>query len=112
MPDVHYTYVAVGGGLTIHFAEWAWLHAKFVYHVITNFGPIEAPSEYGLAAGYGLRFSGGIDFLVWKGLRVGAQGFYEHFAIQFGYDRNNEAKIADTASDEYYGGMLILGYVY
>ena len=45
------------------------------------------------------------------GLRVGAQGFYERFNIVFGYDPNNRTLIADGATDEYYGAMLLLGYV-
>ena len=111
VPDVRYVYASIGGGLTIHFAEWSWLWLSFVYHAVTDSGPIQSPTQYGLAAAYGLRFSGGLDFLVWKGIRVGVQAMYERFAVRFGYDPNNRMKVADGATDVYYGGMLMLGYV-
>ena len=111
VPDTHYIYASLGGGLTIHFADWSWLWVKFVYHAVTDTGPIQYPENYGLAAAYGFRFSGGIDFLAYKGLRIGALGMYERFAIIFGYDPSHRVKIADGATDEYYGGMLLLGYV-
>jgi TolB-like protein len=111
VPDVRYVYAAIGAGLTIHFAEWTWLWVRFGYLAITDTGPIQARDQYGLSAAYGLRFSGGLDFLVYKGLRLGALGFYERYKIVFGYDPNNRAKVADGATDEYYGGMLLLGYV-
>jgi hypothetical protein len=82
-----------------------------VYHVVTDSGPIQTPDEYGLAAASGLRFSAGLDFLVWRGIRLGAQGYYERFMTVFGYDPANRAKIADGATDEYYGAMVLLGYV-
>jgi hypothetical protein len=111
VPDVRYVYASIGGGLTVHFAEWSWIWLKFVYHAVTDTGPIQTPAQYGLSAAYGLRLSAGLDFLVYKGLRLGVQGMYERFSIVFGYDPNNRAKIADGATDEYYGAMVVLGYV-
>jgi hypothetical protein len=110
VPDVRYVYASLGGGLTLHFAERAWLTLKFVYHAVTDSGPIQSREEFGLAAAGGFRFSGGLDFLVWRGLRLGAKGFYERFNMRFGYDPDR-VRIADTATDEYYGGVLVIGYV-
>jgi hypothetical protein len=109
VPDVAYTYVSVGGGLTVHFAEWSWIWLDFVYHAVLNSGPIETHAEYGYASQYGLRFQAGLDFLVYKGIRVGAMGFYERFGATYGYDQT-AAMIANTSTDEYYGAMLLLGY--
>lgn len=111
VPDVRYVYASIGGGLTVHFAEWSWIWVKFVYHAVSDTGSIQLPTQYGLSAAFGLRFSAGLDFLVWKGVRLGASGFYERFNVVFGYDPNNRAKVADGATDEYYGAMLLLGYV-
>ena len=111
VPDVRYVYASIGGALTIHFAEWSWVWIQFVYHAVTDTGPIQSPLKYGLAQSYGLRFSAGLDFLVWRGIRVGAAGMYERFNLVFGYDPSNRAEIRDSATDEYYGGMLVLGYV-
>jgi len=111
VPNVRYTYASFGGGLTVHFAEWSWIWFDFVYHLVTNAGEIETQPFYGLAAHFGLRFQAGLDFLVWRGIRLGAMGFYERFGAAYGYDPNR-ALIADTSTDEYYGAMLLLGYVF
>jgi hypothetical protein len=111
VPDTRYVYMSLGGGLTVHFAEWAWIWIRGAYQLITDSGPIQAPDQFGLAAAYGLRFGGGLDFLVWRGIRLGVQGMYERDIIVFGYDPNHRARIADSAVDEYYGALFMLGYV-
>ena len=109
-PDVRYVYASVGGRFTVHFADWTWIWAQFQYHVVTDGGPIQLQANYGLAATVGFRFGVGLDFLVWRGIRIGAQGGYERFTSRYGYDPNAAQK-RDTSTDEYFGGTLVLGYV-
>jgi hypothetical protein len=111
IPDVRYVYASIGTGVTMHFAEWSWIWAKVVYHAVTDSGPLQSPAQYGVAAVYGLGVSGGVDFLAWRGIRVGAQGMYERFNATFGFDPANRTKIADSATDAYYGALIVVGYV-
>lgn len=116
-PDVGYTYVTLGLGLRIHFAEWALLRAAFNYHLVTKAGPATTPDEYGPASTYGLRVQGGLDFFVWRGLEIVATGYYERFHLSFTGSDPPPALPADgtpavSATDQYFGGSLGLGYVY
>lgn len=108
--DVSYKYVTAGGGMRIYFAEWAWLWAMFDYHVVLAAGPVTDGSEYGPARTYGLRVRGGLDFLVYKGLKIAASGFYERFTLKFA-GTGNPAKAANSGTDQYFGGFLAIGYV-
>jgi hypothetical protein len=110
--DVGYKYVSIGGGLRIHFAEWAFLYALFHYHAVLDPGPIAADAEYGPAQSVGFRIQGGLDFLVYKGFQLAAVGFFEEFKIGFGFGSMPPQKFAMTATDQYFGGMVTLGYVY
>ncbi len=110
-PDVRYIYAAIGGRFTVHFADWSWIWAQFQYHAVTDSGPIQLRANYGVAATVGFRFSAGLDFLVWRGIRLGAQGSYERFAARYGYDPDAVQK-RSTSIDEYFGAVLVLGYVF
>jgi hypothetical protein len=110
-PDVSYTYFAVGGGFRLHFVEWASLHAQFTYHVVFNAGSVQSTDEFGPGSVYGLRAAAGLDFLVWRGLKVGALGYYERYVIAFSGDQA-AVKVASSAIDQYFGGVLLIGYVF
>jgi len=111
--DVSYKYVTFGAGMRIHFAEWAWLWAMFDYHVVLDPGPIADPvAEYGPAKSFGVRVRGGLDFLVYKGFKVGAEGMYERFSLTFDPTAAAApAKIANSGVDQYFGGVIVVGYV-
>ncbi len=111
VPDVRYQYATIGGRLTVHFADWSWIWAQFQYHIVTDSGPIQLRENYGLAATVGFRFSAGIDFLVWRGIRLGLQGHYERFSSRYGYDPER-VQIRDTSTDEFFGGTAVIGYVF
>ena len=74
---------------------------------ITNTG-----SEYGPASNFGVRISGGLDFFVYKGLKIGVGGMYERFGLTFHPPANVvPAKNATSAVDQYFGGLISVGYV-
>jgi len=111
--DVSYKYATFGAGIRIHFAEWAWLWAMFDYHFVFDSGPIaDVGAEYGPANTFGVRVRGGLDFLVYKGLKIGAEGLYERFSLTFNPTATTTpAKIANSGTDQYFGGIIVVGYV-
>ncbi|MGZ3443416.1 MAG: hypothetical protein ACXVDD_28035, partial [Polyangia bacterium] len=111
-PDVGYKYATFGAGFRVHFAEWAWIWAMFDYHVVFDPGPIaDTAAEFGPAQTFGIRVRGGLDFLVYKGLKVGAEGLYERFSLTFDPATPGVAKVANSGSDQYFGGVIVVGYV-
>jgi hypothetical protein len=110
-PDVGYQYLSVGGAFRIHFVEWASLFAHFTYHVVFNGGPVQGSDEFGPGSVYGLRAGGGLDFLVYRGLKIGAVGYYERYVLAFSGD-GAPVKVASSAVDQYFGGVLLIGYVF
>lgn len=111
VPDVRYVYASIGGRLTIHFAEWSWVWLQFLYHIVSNAGPVQLHENYGLAYTNGFRVTGGIDFLAWRGIKLGALGYYERFSSRFGYD-TNATLVAGSDADAFFGGMVVFGYVF
>ncbi len=110
--DVSYKYATFGAGMRIHFAEWSWLWAMFDYHVVFDSGAIaDTATEYGPASTFGIRVRGGLDFLVYKGFKVGAEGMYERFSLTFNPLTSGVAKIANSGTDQYFGGVIVVGYV-
>jgi hypothetical protein len=111
-PDVAYKYVNFGAGFRLHFAEWAMLRATFDYHLVLAAGAItDITTEYGGASIYGLRFTGGLDFIVYKGLKLGLEGYYERFNLKFVPGSTMPAHQAGAAVDQYFGGVITVGYV-
>jgi hypothetical protein len=112
-PDVSYSYVTAGLGIRVHFAEWMYLWAMFNYHAVFSSGAItDTGSEYGPASNFGVRISGGLDFFVYKGLKIGVGGMYERFGLTFKPPANVvPAKTATSAVDQYFGGLISVGYV-
>jgi TolB-like protein len=110
--DVAYKYLSFGGGIRIHFAEWMYLWAMFHYHAVLDAGPIvDVNTEYGPANVFGLRVSGGLDFFLYKGLKLGAEAYYERFQLQFTPGNLMPAKAANSGTDQYFGGVIVVGYV-
>jgi hypothetical protein len=111
--DVQYKYATFGAGLRIHFAEWAWIWAMFDYHVVFDSGPIaDVAAEYGPTKAFGIRVRGGLDFLVYKGFKIGAEGMYERFSLTFNPGAASmPAKVANSGTDQYFGGVIVVGYV-
>ena len=111
--DVSYKYATFGAGLRVHFAEWAWIWAMFDYHVVFDPGPIaDLVAEYGPAKTFGIRVRGGLDFLVYKGFKIGAEGLYERFSLTFNpASAVPPGKIANSGTDQYFGGVIVVGYV-
>ncbi len=110
--DVAYKYLSFGGGIRIHFAEWMYLWAMFNYHAVLASGPIElVNTEYGPASTFGIRVSGGLDFFLYKGLKLGAEGYYERFSLKFTPGALMPAKSANSGTDQYFGGVILVGYV-
>ncbi|MGZ3425279.1 MAG: hypothetical protein ACXVCV_01465 [Polyangia bacterium] len=111
--DVSYKYATFGAGMRIHFAEWAWLWAMFDYHVVFDSGPIaNVATEYGPTKTFGIRVRGGLDFLVYKGFKIGAEGMYERFSLTFNPGAATApAKVANSGTDQYFGGVIVVGYV-
>ncbi len=110
--DVSYKYATFGLGMRIHFAEWSWIWAMFDYHYVFDSGPIgDVGSEYGPVKTFGIRVRGGLDFLVYKGLKLGAEGLYERFSLTFNPGASMPAKVANGGTDQYFGGIIVVGYV-
>jgi hypothetical protein len=111
-PDVNYKYVSFAAGVRLHFTEWAMLTALFNYHLVLAAGSVsDIATEYGPTAVIGLRFAGGLDFFVYKGLKLGLDGYYERFGLKFVPGNTMPAKQAGAATDQYFGGILTVGYV-
>jgi hypothetical protein len=106
--DVTYKYLTIGAGTRIHFADWSWLWVALDYHAVLSSGPIATPDEYGPTQTFGIRVRGGLDFLLYRGLKLCVGGFYERFSLKF---TGAGTKAANSGVDQYFGGLLSLGYV-
>jgi hypothetical protein len=113
-PDVAYSQLTVGVGVRLHFAEWASVHADFRYNQPFDAGEVTTTTAYGPASVYGVRFEGGLDFFVYKGLKLGAIGYYERYSFSFdpSFMPPPGQMLFTSAVDEYFGGMILLGYVF
>jgi hypothetical protein len=110
--DTSYKYATFGAGLRIHFAEWVYLWAMFDYHLVFDSGPITDPAtEYGPANTFGIRVRGGLAFFVYKGIKLGVEGHYERFSLTFTPGNTMPVKVANSATDQYFGGVITVGYV-
>ena len=116
-PDMAYGFLSFGAQLRLHFAEWALLWLGFNYHYVLDAGPVVTNDEYGPAQVFGFRVQGGLEFLVYKGLKLGLGGFYERYDLTFlGSDppplKPGSGELAQRGADQYFGGLLIVGYVF
>lgn len=116
-PDFAYVYVNVGVAFRIHFAEWARLWAGVDYKIVTTAGPATSADGYGPASSFGIRVQGGLDFFVYKGIKLALVGYYDRYQLGFvGSDpppaKPGNGEIAVRAIDQYFGGLLAVGYVF
>lgn len=117
-PDVAYVYGTVGAGARVHFAEWSSLWAQASYRIVARAGQATRIDDgYGPADSYGLRVQGGLDFFVYRGLKLGLVGYYERYELRFtGSDpppaKPGNGELARRAIDQYFGGLIALGYVF
>ena len=116
-PDVAYAQITVGLGFRIHFAEWARLWVSFRAGLLLDAGPVTAPEGYGPATAYGLRPEAGLEFFVWRGLKICAGFYFHQVSMTFlGGDpppaKPGGGTVAGGAVDRSLGGLLGLGYEY
>jgi hypothetical protein len=114
-PDVRYANVSLGLAFRIHFVEWASLWVGFNYLIPTLAGAVVTADSYGPASRFGIRAQGGIDFFAYRGLKVGLNGFYERYQLVFkggGALPGPGSTPPEGAVDQYFGGVLVLGYAY
>lgn len=140
LPDLRYQYLDIGLGGRVPYVTtnrfFAALLVDFHYHVMLDYGDIQTRfidfdqlyGGYGpVGGGYGLRVGFTPVEFVWKGLTARLSGYYETFAMSFDLanpdkgnplppgDREAEAAsrhIAQGATDQYFGGILQVGYQY
>ncbi|MSP62547.1 MAG: hypothetical protein EXR72_19890 [Myxococcales bacterium] len=113
-PDVGYSYISLGLGTRIPFADWIGLLAAFHFHGLLDGGSVQGPTEYGAGGGYGLRAQIGLEARPWHGLTVRAVAFYERFGLSFNGTSMPPATKSTTggATDQYVGAVFSVGYVY
>ena len=117
-PDVDYSYVTLGAGLRLPFAKRFAAFFLLNFHILLDTGSIQTPAEWGPGGGYGLRVNAGLEFRIWQGLFARAAGHVEHFGLSFnppGMHRTMPPCPCGTtgaASDNFYGGVLSVGYAY
>jgi hypothetical protein len=116
-PDVATVFVSYALGLRLWLAEWSRLWASFSYQLLLDAGPIVTAQEYGPATAYGLNPSGGLDFFLYRGLKLALKGYYERISYSFVPSNPPPQKPgmgtnAQSAVDQYFGGSLSIGYEY
>ena len=109
-PNVAYVFGAFGLQARLHFREWGSAWAAFSYEYVPDAGHIEDAVEYGYANTWGLHLRGGVDVYLWRGLKVGVGAYWERFALSFTHAQPTPFKMAGNATDNYYGGMITVGY--
>lgn len=140
LPDLRYQYLDIGlGGRVPLVANEKWflgMLLDFHFHAMLDYGDIatrfiDFDQFYGgygpVSGGYGIRVGFTPVEFVWKGLTARVSGYYEQFAMSFDLanaDKGNPLppidRTADTAArhlaqgatDQYFGGVLQLGYQY
>lgn len=107
-PDILYQYVTFGLGTRLPVGNYVAVLVNFHYHLLLDTGAIHTASEYGPGGGWGIRVLAGVEVLPWRGLVLRLAGFYEHFGLSF----DHPPTPTGGATDQYYGGLLGIGYVY
>jgi hypothetical protein len=107
-PDVSYAFFSGGATFRLSFGERVRLLLGGTYQQVLDSGPIGTAAEYGTVSTVALRGSGGLEFFLWRGLKLSALGYYERYVLQF--TGRGMRGAASGAIDQYYGGQLALGY--
>jgi hypothetical protein len=110
-PNVGYVFGAFGLLGRLHFREWGSVWAAFSYEYVPDAGHVEDAEEYGYANVWGLNLRGGVDIFVWRGLKAGVSAYWERFALEFTHQSPYPFKVANNAVDQFYGGIITIGYV-
>jgi hypothetical protein len=71
-------------------------------------GEIGQASRYGRAQVRAFRLDAGIDFFLYRGIKLAIIGIYEQYSFTF---VGTGALEANGALDQYYGGVITIGYV-
>jgi hypothetical protein len=113
LPAVTYQSVPIGIQFRIHFVEWASIFAAFRYQPVLSAGAITTNGENGAGSTWGMRVEGGLDFFVYRGLKLGVTGYYERYSLTFN-QMNMQAMntAAASALDQYFGATASIGYAY
>jgi hypothetical protein len=109
-PNVAYVFGSFGLQARLHWREWGSAWAAFSYEYVPDAGHIEDAAEYGYASTWGMHLRGGVDIYVYRGLKVGAGAYWERFALSFNHATPTPFKTANSAVDNYYGGIITVGY--
>ncbi len=115
-PDVSYQYALLGLAIRLHFVESVSISAGIGVEAVTNAGPAQTPAQYGAVSTIGFRPDLSLDFFLYKGLKMGISAFYERYKLaipttQFIGSAGASTK-ATSAIDQYFGGVVSLGYVF
>jgi len=110
-PDVAYRYVTFGLMLRVWPVEWISPFLALQAHYVPDAGSVEDLARYGRATTYGIKLRGGLDVRVWRRLSVGAQAYFERFALSFD-GTPGRGLTAGSAEDMYFGGMATVSYAY
>jgi hypothetical protein len=110
-PDVAYRYVTFGLLLRVWPQEWISPFVALQAHYVPDAGSVEDLARYGRATTYGIKLRAGLEVRVWRRLSVGAQAYFERFALSFD-GTPGRGRIADSSEDMYFGGMATVAYAY
>lgn len=120
IPDVKYSIFAPGAGLRYPVMPKLILGADLKLLIITDTGQIQDPDKYGAASVIGFEGSAGADYLIRP--RIFARAAFRFETIGFTFkgtgeqtnQRDGMPLTQDVASarDNYFGGMLTVGYLY
>jgi hypothetical protein len=108
-PDARYIYGVFGLSARATIRErWSpWVSVAYEY--VPDAGPTEDLNEYGLSSTNGLVVRAGVEVRVWRRLRAGVSGFYERIMMSF-ENQVPTQRHADSALDEYFGAVFMVGY--
>jgi hypothetical protein len=109
-PDVTYQYFSIGVGVRVPFTSYLAAGLLFNIHAVLDSGSVQTTAELGPGSAFGFRVHLWLEGRIWRGLTARLAAFYEQFGL--GFDAPPATKMASSATDQYYGGILSIGYVY
>jgi hypothetical protein len=110
IPAVDYEYADLAGLVRIPLGTWrVALAGTVAYQPVFSAGAIVEGSTFGPASVYGVHGEGGLELAPFSWLQLRAGATYSHFAFKFS---GNGRRKVDTATDDYLGGYVMLGFIY